>query len=125
MHYELSQSFFFEAAHTLQRTHGAASSRRVHGHTYHAEVTVGGLPDAVTGMVVDLAVLRAAIEEVRSRLDHHLLDEVDGLGPATLENLCAYLFKALSRLGWSVLQVEVRRQASGDRCCLKSSPQGG
>jgi 6-pyruvoyltetrahydropterin/6-carboxytetrahydropterin synthase len=121
LHYELSQRFYFEAAHTLQRAHGAASSRRVHGHTYHAEVTVGGLPDPATGMVVDLAVLRAAIDEVRGRLDHHLLDEVEGLGTATLENLCAYLFKALSRPGWRLLQVEVRREASGDRCCLKSS----
>ncbi len=34
--YELSQRFFFEAAHTLRREVEAEGSRRVHGHTYEA-----------------------------------------------------------------------------------------
>ena len=40
--FELSQSFYFEAAHTLRRdletAAEAAGSRRIHGHTYQAEV---------------------------------------------------------------------------------------
>ena len=57
MHYELSQSFFFEAAHTLRRklddAAEVAGSRRIHGHTYHAEICVRGAPEDDTGMVVD------------------------------------------------------------------------
>ncbi len=52
---EVSQKFFFDAAHTLKRTlddaDEVAGSRRIHGHTYHAEVTVAGNADADTGMV--------------------------------------------------------------------------
>ena len=44
--------------------------------------------DPATGMLVDLAVLRAAIAAVRERLDHHFLDEVAGLPTPTLEHLC-------------------------------------
>ena len=61
---EVSQKFFFDAAHTLKRTlddaDEVAGSRRIHGHTYHAEVTVAGSADPDTGMVVDLGHLRNA-----------------------------------------------------------------
>jgi len=58
---ELSQRFYFEAAHTLERTIDAEGSRRIHGHTYHAEVTLLGNPDPASGMLVDLAYLRREI----------------------------------------------------------------
>ena len=88
---ELSQRFYFEAAHTLERSIDAEGSRRIHGHTYHAEVTLLGNPDPASGMLVDLAYLRREVERLRDRLDHRFLDEVAGLGPATLENLCAFI----------------------------------
>ena len=62
--FELSQTFSFDAAHTLKRkvsAEEAAGSRRIHGHTYTAEVVVRGERQADSGMVVDLAVLRAAL----------------------------------------------------------------
>ena len=120
MRFELSQRFFFEAAHTLRRKVDAAPSRRIHGHTYRASVTVGGPRDERSGMVVDLALLRAAIETLRLQLDHRLLDDVDGIGPATLENLCAYLMRGLQDPRWTVVRVEVAREASGDSCCLSA-----
>ena len=36
MSYQISQKFFFDAAHTLQREVEADASRRIHGHTYQA-----------------------------------------------------------------------------------------
>ena len=65
MIFELSQRFFFEAAHTLSRDVEREGSRKVHGHTYHAEVIVRGERDPKTGMVLDLAVVRKRIESVR------------------------------------------------------------
>ncbi|MFN9965297.1 MAG: 6-carboxytetrahydropterin synthase, partial [Lysobacteraceae bacterium] len=38
------------------------SSKRIHGHTYHAEVTLRGEPDPATGMLVDLGVVRRELE---------------------------------------------------------------
>lgn len=125
MPFELTQRFFFEAAHTLRRQVEAAeadASRRIHGHTYHAAVTLRGEPDPATGMVADLAQLRAAIASVREQLDHRMLDDLPGLGPATLENLCRYIFDALRRPQWQLLRVEVSRPASGDSCCFSSQP---
>ena len=116
--FTLSQRFFFYAAHTLQREIEAEGSRRIHGHTYHAEVAVRGPRDAVTGMVIDLGHLRARCEALRERLDHHLLDDVPGLGPATLENLCVFIAEDLADLRPPVSQVRVWRAAAGDACVL-------
>jgi 6-pyruvoyltetrahydropterin/6-carboxytetrahydropterin synthase len=121
--FELSQSFYFEAAHTLRRPAAerteAKGSRRIHGHTYNAEVTLRGERDAATGMLLDLAVLRAAIAEVRTQLDHHFLDEVEGLGAPTLENLCVYIHDRIAARVSGVYAVSVQRKSSGDRCVYK------
>jgi 6-pyruvoyltetrahydropterin/6-carboxytetrahydropterin synthase len=116
---ELTQEFYFEAAHTLAREFDTDSSKRIHGHTYHAEVTVRGERDPRTGMILDLAVLRAHIEVVRGVLDHHLLDDVEELGHPTLENLAMFIGKRLRTLEPRVSAIKVSRRASGDSCLLE------
>ena len=121
LQFTLSQRFFFDAAHTLRRKIEVEGSRRIHGHTYQAEVAVRGPRNAVTGMVIDLGHLRARCDAVRDRLDHHLLDDVPGLGPATLENLCVFIADALVDLQPPVNRVRVWRETTGDTCVLELS----
>lgn len=119
--FELSQTFSFDAAHTLKRkvsAEEAAGSRRIHGHTYTAEVMVRGERQPDSGMVVDLAVLRDVIAGVRSQLDHHFLDEVAGLGAPTLENLCVFIFAQVKAQIPQASGVAVSR-AAGDRCVYR------
>jgi len=116
---ELSQRFYFEAAHTLQRTVEKDSSRRIHGHSYEAEVTLRGRMDPATGMLVDLGHLRAEIARVREMLDHRFLDDVEGLGRPTLENLCAFVRRQLEPRMPLLRAVMVERRLSGDRCVLR------
>ena len=115
----LSQRFFFDAAHTLRREIESEGSRRIHGHTYHAEVSVRGPLDPGTGMVIDLGLLRERLQAVRARLDHHLLDDVPGLGIPTLENLCLFICRALADLQPPPARVRVWRDALGDECLLE------
>lgn len=117
--FDLSQRFYFEAAHTLHRSYETEGSLRIHGHTYEAEVTVSGSPDPMTGMIVDLALLRKEIERVRSMLDHRFLDEVKDLGPATLENLTVFIRNQMETTFPNLTSVMVERRASGDRCLLR------
>ncbi len=123
MNYTISQTFFFDAAHTLQREVEADSSRRVHGHTYNAEVFLSGPPDAQTGMVVDLGLVRRDIEQLRRQLDHRLLDDIAGLGPATLENLCRFIFSDLQPRLPALSAVRVWRASVGDSCTLERTPR--
>ena len=113
--FELSKIFTFEAAHTLRRKVEAAPSRRIHGHSYHAEVTIRGERDE-NGMVMDLALLTRALNDARDALDHHFLDEVEGLGPATIENLSAWIWNKLASTCPGLARVSVWRKSSGDRC---------
>ena len=120
MEFTVSQRFFFDAAHTLKRDIEAEGSRRVHGHTYHAEVWLRGERDAATGMVIDLGYLRRALERLRDQLDHHMLDDVPGLAPPTLENLCLFIAERLSKdFGAKLARVKVWREALGDSCTLE------
>ena len=121
-HYAISQKFYFDAAHTLHRAMEADSSRRIHGHSYNAEVTVSGQRDPQTGMVVDLGLVRLAIDQLRPQLDHRMLDDVAGLGPATLENLCAFIWRALVVSLPDLSEVRVWRNSVGDSATLRGHP---
>ena len=116
---ELSQRFYFEAAHTLHRSVETEGSLRIHGHTYEAEVTLQGRPDPQTGMLIDLGILRQEISRVRDMLDHRFLDEVNGLGPPTLESLCLFIKTNLEASLAMLCSVSVERRLSGDKCVLR------
>jgi len=97
----------FAAGHVLRRPDwDEDENRRVfgacageHGHNYVLEVSVGGIPDAGTGMVVNLKDLdRAMREAVIDKVDHrHLNRDVDfleGVIP-TAENLALAFWRQL------------------------------
>lgn len=114
--FELSKQFVFDAAHTLERKIETDSSRRIHGHTYLAEVTIRGAADPVSGMVMDIGALQRLLESARAGLDHHFLDDVPDLGPATLENLCVWIWQRLAPACPSLYRVSVSRASNQDRC---------
>lgn len=105
----LTRSYTFSAAHRLhepaldedtnRELFGKCNNPNGHGHTYQLDVTVGGIPDRTTGMVVDLAELDRVVEEhVLSRVDHrHLNFDVapfDQLNP-TSENVVRAIWEWL------------------------------
>ncbi len=119
MKFEVSQRFFFDAAHTLHREIEVESSARIHGHTYNAEVAVAGVVNSETGMVVDLGRLRLALDKIRDRLDHRMLDDVSELGAPTLENLCTFIARLTAASGFNLSRVSIWRDGIGDRCDLR------
>jgi 6-pyruvoyltetrahydropterin/6-carboxytetrahydropterin synthase len=114
--FELSKQFRFDAAHTLDRMIDTESSRRIHRHSYRAEVCERGSPDLHTGMVVDLGQLERTLADARDGLDHRFLDEINDLGPATMENLCRWIWRRLSPTTPKLFKVTVYRDSSGDAC---------
>ncbi|QIL03097.1 6-carboxytetrahydropterin synthase [Sphingomonas sinipercae] len=114
--HELCKIFRFDAAHTLRREVDAEPSRRIHGHSYRAEVAVRGTPDPASGMLIDLGLLDRALATLHDRLDHHFLDEVADLGPATLENLARWIWDRLAPDFPGLARVTVLRDSSGDSC---------
>jgi 6-pyruvoyltetrahydropterin/6-carboxytetrahydropterin synthase len=96
---EVTRQYHFSAGHRLEsaafspednaRIYGRCY--RQHGHNYLVEVTMGGQPDAVTGMAADLGALDAAVKRlILDRVDHYdLSSSVPSLAGVTTtgENL--------------------------------------
>lgn len=121
--WELTKSFRFEAAHSLPGTTLGDTSEEIHGHSFRAEVTVRGVPDPATGMVLDLGVLETRMAEVQKLLDHKLLDRIQALGPATLENLSRFIWDRVQHAG-KVTKVTVHRDSCNESCSY-FGPQAG
>ena len=92
---EVFREFTFEAAHRLPNVPAGHKCARLHGHSFRVEVHVEGDVDPETGMVIDFADLKAAFAPLHERLDHHYLNEVDGLENPTSENLARWIWDRL------------------------------
>ncbi|UWU96187.1 6-carboxytetrahydropterin synthase [Bradyrhizobium sp. CB1015] len=116
--YELSKEFRFDAAHTLSRKVDVEPSLRIHGHSYRAEVVLRGQPDPSTGMLMDLGLFERSLEEARDGLDHRFLDEINDLGPATMENLAAWIWRKVKPECPNLWRVTVRRDSDAGACSV-------
>ncbi len=100
----------FNAAHRLhvdswteeqnKKVFGLCNSSNFHGHNYDLEVRVTGEVDPITGMLIDLKVLKDVIkEQIEDRFDHKNLnldtEEFKTLNP-TAENICYVIWQILS-----------------------------
>lgn len=111
---EISQEFGFDAAHYLGN--GAVENRRLHGHSFYAEVTLRGEADPATGFLRDFGEVDRALKAIREALDHRLLNEIEGLGVPTLENLARYIFVRAKSALPEVVRVKLRRPSYGQTC---------
>lgn len=92
---DVFREFTFEAAHRLLYVPEGHKCGRLHGHSYRVEVHVRGGIDPASGMVIDFADIKAAFRPLEDALDHHYLNEVDGLDNPTSENLARWIWKQL------------------------------
>lgn len=118
MKYELSQEFYFDAAHQLLTEVDADQNAIIHGHTYHAEIYLTGQISADTGMVVDIGIIKNHTENIKKLLDHKFLNQVPKLGIPTMENLCLFINQIFNENGITLSKVSVWRKAAGNRCTV-------
>jgi 6-pyruvoyltetrahydropterin/6-carboxytetrahydropterin synthase len=86
----------FESAHFLPHVPPDHKCRRMHGHSYRCEIHVTGPILEPQGWVVDFAEVRRAFEPLRKRLDHNLLNEIEGLDNPTGERIAAWIWAGLA-----------------------------
>jgi len=95
MKLELRKTFQFEAAHLLPHLPSDHKCRRLHGHSFRAEIVVAGECDPKLGWVMDYADISAAFKPLFDQLDHRYLNEVAGLENPTSENVAAWIWERL------------------------------
>lgn len=92
---EIVQDFTFEAAHFLPHVPEGHRCRRLHGHSYRVELHLQGAVEEPQGWILDFADLELAFGPLLERLDHHLLNDVEGLPNPTAEKIAAWIWDRL------------------------------
>ena len=92
---EIYKAFSIEAAHRLPNLPESHKCYRLHGHSFKIEVHVTGEMDQNTGWIMDFADISAAFKPLFERLDHHYLNEIEGLENPTSENLARWIWRQL------------------------------
>lgn len=92
---ELFKRFTIEAAHYLPRVPEDHKCRRLHGHSFRIEIHVAGPIDEDAGWVMDFADIKRAFKPIHDRLDHRLLNDIDGLNNPTSENLARWIWNQI------------------------------
>mgnify|MGYP002635066571 CR=1 FL=1 len=96
MRVDLSKTFRFESAHLLPMVPQGHKCRRLHGHSFLCDVVVRGEVDEAAGWLVDYGLIKAAAKPLFDQLDHHYLNEIDGLENPTAEVLCRWIWQRLA-----------------------------
>jgi 6-pyruvoyltetrahydropterin/6-carboxytetrahydropterin synthase len=93
---EVFKTFTIEAAHRLPNVPQDHKCARLHGHSFQVEIRVGGSVDEHAGWVVDFADIKRAFQPLYDQLDHHYLNELEGLKNPTSENLARWIWTRLA-----------------------------
>lgn len=111
MRISIFRTAHFNAAHRLyipswseeknKEVFGLCCNPNFHGHNYAFEVCLTGEVDPVTGMLIDLKILKEIIKvEIEDRFDHKNLnvdtEEFKNINP-TVENICYVIWDILSK----------------------------
>lgn len=92
---EIFKVFIIEAAHRLPNVPANHKCGRLHGHSFRVEIGVRGMVGRESGWVIDFADIKEAFNPLFEQLDHHYLNEIEGLGNPTSENLARWIWERL------------------------------
>src|SRR3954464_12201223 len=95
---ELVKGFSFEAAHYLPNVPEGHKCRRIHGHSFRGEVSVRGPLDPKIGWGGGFADPKRAVDPVVEKLDHYMLNDIDGLANPTSERVAIWFWERLASI---------------------------
>jgi len=95
---KITQAFTFEAAHRLPNVPSTHKCHRMHGHSYRVELQLKGTVDPKTGFVIDFFDVEKVFGPVLESLDHHTLNDIDGLENPTAENISVWIWRKVKPL---------------------------
>lgn len=97
MNVELVKEYRFEAAHRLPNVPPGHKCARMHGHSFRFEIHVSGPVDPHTGWLIDFGELDTVVMPLVDRIDHYVLNDVEGLENPTSEVCARWLFEQIKR----------------------------
>lgn len=116
--FEITKAVSFEAAHFMGGKPVGHPYRNVHGHSFRLEVTVAGMVKPGEEWVQDFSDLSAILSETANKLDHQLLNEIEGLDVPTLERIALWAANDLKPKLPGLKRVALARPSLDERCVL-------
>jgi len=113
--------FQLEAAHRLPNVPAGHKCARLHGHSFRVEIHVAGEPDPQMGWVMDFADVKSAFAPLYERLDHHYLNDIEGLENPTSEVLARWIWQRLEPRLAGLDKVVVHETCTSGASCSRSS----
>jgi len=92
---DIFKAFTLEAAHRLPNVPDGHKCARLHGHSFRVEIHVAGPIGDHSGWVMDFGDIKSAFRPLYDQLDHHYLNEIEGLENPTSENLARWIWQHL------------------------------
>lgn len=91
----VGRTYRFESAHHLPLLSEGHKCKNVHGHNYRVEVVISGALDP-RGFVMDFAEMDAEILPLIRKVDHRLLNDVEGLENPTAEVIATWFLRRIT-----------------------------
>lgn len=117
---ELQREYRFEAAHRLSAVPAHHKCSRLHGHNYTVGITAQGEVDPATGWLIDFGALDKLMAPLLAQLDHHYLNEIEGLDNPTSEVLAHWLWLRLAPVLPSLSAISVA-ETNDSRCIYRGA----
>ncbi len=117
---EIFREFTFEAAHRLPNLPADHKCSRLHGHSFRVTVHVEGPLLPREGWVMDFADLKRVFQPLYDRLDHHYLNDIEGLENPTSEVLAMWIWERLAPSLAGLTQIVVRETCTSG--CVYRGP---
>jgi 6-pyruvoyltetrahydropterin/6-carboxytetrahydropterin synthase len=105
---EIFKEFTFEAAHRLPHVPEGHKCGRLHGHSFRVALHIAGPVEPESGWLMDFADVKECFAPLYERLDHHYLNEIDGLDNPTSENIARWIWDKLKAALPQLSQVVVQ-----------------
>ncbi|MEO9967942.1 MAG: 6-carboxytetrahydropterin synthase QueD [Reichenbachiella sp.] len=89
------KKFAFDSAHFLPNVPEGHKCKNMHGHTYNLTVFLEGDLDTELQWVMDFKELKDVVKPVIERIDHQLLNNIDGLENPTAERIVVWIWEQI------------------------------
>ena len=94
----LIRDFTFEAAHCLPNVPAGHKCARLHGHSFRIELRCEGEIDPHTGWLIDFSDIKRVFDPILNQLDHHYLNEIEGLSDTDTPSLAKWISKQMEEI---------------------------
>ena len=104
----LTRKYTFQAARKLTKIDPKHICANLHGHTFHVTIKIEGKLNPENDFVLDFFDIDEIFNKsIFNKLDHHHLNNVDGLSSPTTENISIWIWNHLSKVLVQLIEVSV------------------